>query len=271
MNYIRVDNGNKGDFASVLPENYVDGIGVDLAAYENDGTFCGAVSLSYGTMQYDLDWLYVVPEKRLSGIGTGLLREVKRMVASIGICPIRALFDASEDNGLYRFFLSASSPDLLIDVDYSHDRYIVTAEDFLSSELMKDKHRMDYVPAYFWELDEGLREKALEPAMDHLTITNLKAFEESCEKNLCYTVEKDGRILSLMLLQKDNAENLTLSYLYSVDGKALMSMLMPAAMELKKNHKGKEVRFDVVTEEAARLAGKIFPEAERKHMYEADF
>ncbi len=49
-----------------------------------------------------------------------------------------------------------------------------------------------------------------------------------------------------------------------------MAILILAAKEMKKNYRDREVRFDVVTDEAARIAEKIFPKTEARHIYEAD-
>ena len=67
MNYLRVTKENAGDFLSVLPERFCTGRDVSLAAYEDDGAVCGAVSVTYGGDQYDVNWLYVAPEKRHDG------------------------------------------------------------------------------------------------------------------------------------------------------------------------------------------------------------
>ena len=270
MNYIRVSGENRSEFASVLPEIFTDENRVSLVAYEDDGTVCGAVSLSYAGYQYNVDWLYVVPERRRSKVGTGLLKEVQYMVASIGICPIIARFDASKDNGLYEFFMDVSNPDMLVDVEYAFDRYNVSAEDFINSEVLKKKGEMDYVPVYLFDMDEEQREKAFDKAMEHLVLLDTEGFEESCVKELCFAVENNGEISALMIVQKEVEGELHLSYLYSEDGKSLMSMLVPAAREVRKNYKGYSISFDAVTDEAELLAKKFFPKAERGLIYEAE-
>ena len=270
MNYIRVSGENKSEFASILPEVFSDGKGVSLVAYDDDGTVCGAVSLSYAGYQYNVDWLYVTPERRREKIATGLLKEVRRMVDSVGICPISVRFDATEDNGLYDFFLSVSNPDMPIDVDYAYDRYIVSAEDFIGAEVMKKNAEMDYVPVYLFEMEGEQREKAFDKAMEHLIVSDPEAFEESCVKELCLAVEKDDEILALMIVQKEVEDDLHLSYLYSVDGKTLMSILLPAAKVVKKSYRGYSISFDAVTEAASLLAGKFFPNADKRLIYEAE-
>ena len=109
---------------------------------------------------------------------------------------------------------------------YAYDRYVVTTEDFTDAEILKKKGEMDYVPEYLFDMPEELKNKALDKAMDHLAISFPEDFEATCEKKLCFAVEKGGDILSLMIVQRDAAGDLNLSYLYSLDGKALMSHIL---------------------------------------------
>ena len=171
MNYIRIDATNLDGFTSVLPASYFDGAGICLGAYEEDGSVCGAIALSYDGVQYDIDWLYVVGEKRLAGVGTGLIREVKHIVAELGVAPIRAQFDIEEDTGLYAFFLSMDDPDFTVDVAYSHNRYFSNTEDFIESFGGGDFLKLPR-PRLFWSLKEELKDQALSLAMEHLEITD---------------------------------------------------------------------------------------------------
>ena len=271
MNYIRVNNDNKDEFKSVLPEYISDGGEISLAAYEDDGTVCGAVSVSYGGNQYDVDWLYVAPERRLKKIGTGLITEIKRLVSAVGVCPIVARIDTSVDSGLYEFFLSISNPDLLVDINYSHDRYLFKAEDFLDSPAMKEKADMPYVPTYFSDMKPRSQSYMMHEAVEFLTITDPMRFEERLEKKLCFAVEENGVILSFMLVQKDAAGDLELSFLYSDNSKALLSIMKAAHREVRKNYKDKFIYFDAVTEESAALAKRFLPETDVRQIYEAEF
>ncbi len=269
MNYIRIDATNLDGFTSVLPASYFDGAGICLGAYEEDGSVCGAISLSYDGTQYDIDWLYVAGEKRLAGVGTGLIREVKHIVAELGVAPIRAQFDIEEDTGLYAFFLSMDDPDFTVDVAYSHNRYFSNTEDFIESFGGGDFLKLPR-PRLFWSLKEELKDQALSLAMEHLEITDAERFESSCEKTLCLAVS-DGEIVnSFMLVQHTPSGDLSLSYLYAKDQKALVGMLKAAAIEAQENFHDKNIFFDAVTDEAEALANKILPGAIRHAVYEVE-
>ena len=55
MNYIVADQLNIKSFESVMPEYLVDDLGTSLVAYEDDGSVCGAVSISYDGEGYLID------------------------------------------------------------------------------------------------------------------------------------------------------------------------------------------------------------------------
>ena len=271
MNYIKIDKENKKDFLSVLPDNLADDLGISLGAYTEDGNVCGAISLSFDGTQYDLDWIYVVPEKRNMGLGKSLLKEVKRLVADIGICPIRARFDTSEENGLYLFFNSVSDADLIVDVDFSHYRYATTAKEFMESTKVDKKAKPHLRLSGFWKLSEEQREDAFREAEEHLIVTDFERFESLCEKPLCIAVSNEEELLAYMLVQNTPAGDLSLSYLSSKNYMAFMLLLMAAASEVKNAYGDRKIFFDVVSEQADSLAQKIFPNAEKIPVYEADF
>lgn len=269
MNYIRIDATNIDGFTSVLPARYFDGADICLGAYEEDGSVCGAISLSFDGIQYDIDWLYVVPQKRLAGVGTGLLREIRNITAELGNLPFRAQFDTEEDTGLYAFFLSVDDPDFTVDVEYSHDRYFLNTKDFIESFRGGDLLKLPR-PRLFWSLNEKLKEQALTKAVEHLEITDIEKFEDSCEKTLCLAVSEGEKIVSFMLVQNTPSGDLSLTYLYAENQKALFGMLKAAAIETQENFKNRTVFFDAVTAEAEALAYKVLPGAMKHAIYEAE-
>lgn len=270
MNYIKINQSNQMDFASVLPEIFSKEPYISLGAYEPDGSVCGAVALSFDGAQYDIDWLYVAQKKRLMGIGLGLVKEVKHMISEIGLCPIHAQFDTLEESGLYPFFLSISNSEFLVNVDYSHDRYVIASEDFIEAMSIEKEARDCPETCLFWDMEESLREKALSEAARHLVITDEGLFVESCEKPLCIAVNKDEEILAFMLVQNDPSGGLYLSCLYSREAKALMSILNAAADEVKRSYGARTIIFDAVTSRSESVAVKLFPKAIKHPIYEAD-
>ncbi len=268
--YIEINDENKGDFSTVLPELLMDHIGLSVGAVNSKDEVCGAISLSFDGVQYDIDWIYVTPEMRLKGVGRGLISEVKRMVDRIGICPIYARFDPMDNSGLYEFFLSLDSSHMVVDVTYSHDRYEVSAQDFLHSEHLKMKKDPQFMADRLWELEEDKIEGIMGLVLENYSIRDPEVFMETCEKNLCFAILDDNRILGVMVVQKLPDGDLLLSYIYSREIRATASLLMAAALGLKRNYKNKKIYFDVVSREAEIMAKKFFPEARPIHIYEAD-
>ena len=271
MNYVLANNDNIVDFASVLPEDFIDINNRSIVAYEDDGSVCGAISVSRGDIYYDIDWLYVVPERRLRGIGRGLIWEVKRMVESIGRCPVHALFDATLDNGLFEFFMSISERNLFVDVEYAYDRFIVPVEDFLGSPAIKKEHKLKYKPSPFFKLEPYMRNKLLTKTIDNLTITNEEDLPSTCEKKLCVAVVDKQNPLGLMLVQKELSDDLHLTYLFAEDGMALYTILKFAEMVLGQYFMGRNIYFDAINNKSYKLARNIFPDAVTHKIYEADF
>ena len=276
MNYIVADLTNIKAFRSVLPEYLADNIGTSLAAYEDDRSICGAVSFSYDGDGYLIDWIYVVPEKRLQGVGRGLVMEVKKLVSEVGICPVRIRFDASNNSGIYEFLLSLDGDDVYVDMSYSHNRYKVTAGGFTGSDainglnVIKDASAKVYTITSFWDMDDKEINHALTLAMDHIRIMDFDDFKKTCEKELCISAKKGDRLLAFSLVQRLPSGELNLSYLYSADQKALPLILNELAFYMMEYDKKQVIYFDAITEESELLARKIFPDATVESIYEAE-
>ena len=271
MNYTLADENNIRSFMSVLPEILIEDNSRSIIAYEDDGTVCGAVSVSRGDIYYDIDWIYVTPHKRLSGVGRGLITEVKKMVDAVGLFPVHALFDTSTGNGLYEFFLSISQEEMIVDVEYSHDRYMVSVSDFVEYPAFKKDYPVKYTPKYFFKLDEKERNLVMEKTVGNLTITSEQDFPVSCEKALCIAVFEYKTPVGFTMVQKDSETNLHLTYLYADNKMALYSLFKYAVAILKKKYMDRKIYFDPLTAESERLAENLFPNADVHKIYEAEF
>ncbi len=268
--YIEITEENREDFSAVLPDLLLDNMGISVGAVNSKDEVCGAISLSFDGARYDIDWIYVTPDMRKKGVGRGLMTEAKRIVDHVGICPIYAQFDPLDGSGLYEFFLSLNSGQMIVDITYSHDRYMVDALDFLHSEHLKMKKDPEYMAEPLWEMEEEKIDAVLGIVLENYSIRNPKAFRESCEKKLCFAVQNGDRIQGIMIMQKLPGGDLLLSYIYSRDPRAAASLLMAASLEIKRNYKQKRIYFDVVSREAELMAKKFFPDARPMHIYEAD-
>ena len=97
-NYIVVSKENMGDFVRVLPPWYYPSKNrITLAAYKDDGTILGAVSLALAGDEYNLDWLYVLPDERGKKVATGLMDEIFKFIgATVEVYPLKASFEVDE-------------------------------------------------------------------------------------------------------------------------------------------------------------------------------
>ena len=275
MNYTIVDFVNFKKFISVIPDSLAsDDMGISLVAYEDDGSICGGVSLSFDSEEYNIDWLYVIPEKRRQGVGRGLVFEVIKLVRFSGIAPVRIQYDATQKNGIHDFIQALEIDGFPPSVTFSHDRYTVSVGNFLDSDfirtLKKRKRPMGYDIDFLLNMDKNVKKEAYSLAMDHFNILDEKQFENSCEKLLCLAVRGSGKLLSLSLAQRLPSKALKLSYLYADDPKALLCMLLEFASTIVNFDREETIYFDTVTDESSHLAKKLFPDAIPEKIYEAE-
>ncbi len=269
MIFVKIDSENAEAFAPVLPEDYdAAGPAVTIGAADDTGAVLGAISLIHEIDQAEITWLYVAESARKQGVGRALMRELRNMVTEIGFCPVVAQYDGAEDSGLYEFFLSLDDTEFFAETDYSHDRVEIKAGDFYNDEMIKGEAKLSYAAFNFWDADDDLRKAMLDLSADHLQILDEESFRNSCVQSLCKAVESEGKPLAFMLVEKAPNGDLLLSYLHSKDPVALMTILKAAASGVKKNYKQKTISFDLMTPEAEAIAKKLFPEAERRPIYE---
>ena len=273
MDFVKIDAGNKADFSSVLPEGYIKGREVSIGAVEED-VVCGAVSFSFDGEEYMIDWIYVEPQKRLMGVGKGLIEEVRKFVSAVGLCPIRMLIEGDEESGLYEFVLSLEDEDHPIVVEYSHDRYTITTDDFAQSPAMDRLNegpvQTSYKASSFWSLDKKERAKALSMILDGFSVFDEEAFKKSSEKDCCLVEKRNDEIESFILVQRLGDDTLQLSYLYSIKPKALAAVLQDLYATLLEYGENQTVFFEPITDESRKLAKTFFADAKKMPLYEVE-
>ena len=270
MNFTRIDQELAEDFASVLPEQPSLGTGVSIGAYDDDGGVCGAVTVSFDGERYDIDWLYVDPAARLQGVGRALIEEVRKLIGEIGFCPLYARFDTGDDNGLYEFFTSIDNDILPVDITFSHVRMELNAADIYENEYLKKYTPLSFTPIRFWNASEELKNTMLALAEEHLTVLNEEKLKARCAENLCLAIIQEGNPLSFMLVEKTVTDDLVITYLFSKDPKALLTLIKIACTWLKQNYKDKTIYFDTISPEGMFLAEKLFPNEKKLPVYEAE-
>ena len=189
QNYIRITKSNYEDFKEILPPAItVSPERVILGCYDDDGSVLGTMSFTMTEYEYEIDWLYVVPENRRQGTASGLMKLFFDFWKKTGeIYPVRALFEVTEtDASLYWFFLSVEE----MDVSFSHNRYRIDHEEIAG---MKDlSHDRDNVfdEQYFFELDKKEQDAVLdEIAKDGIyVIENREDWENECILDLCRVI-----------------------------------------------------------------------------------
>ena len=273
MVFVEIDETNIKQFSSVLPLELIDGLGISIGAAEDEEVW-GAISLSYNGEEYNVDWLYVSPSVRFQGIGRELIREVRSLVANAGLCPIRMQVNASDDSGLYGFLLSIEDEDPPIDVIYSHDRYIITTEDFSRSAIIEKVANEHMVTAYeterFWSLDTSAREDMFNLIVENFSVFDEAKFSASCEKDLCLATRTKGRPEAFILVEREDETTLKLSYLYAANPKALASLFQDVSAMLMEYPNPQTVYFEPITPESKRLADRIFRDVKKERIFEAE-
>ena len=273
MVFVNIDEENIDEFASVLPRTMMDGLGVSLGAVIDDEV-CGAISLSFDGEEYTIDWFYVTPSRRLRGVGRGLIQEVRNMVGEVGIAPIRMNVDASDESGLYQFFLSIEDEDTPIDMVYSHDRYVVSSKEFLNSSAMEKLQSnirdQKFSAELFWDQDKEDIEGLLSDISKNFSVFDEESFAESCEKDLCVVEKRKGTIEAFVLVQRVDDDSLTLTYIYSINPKALMCAFCDLTVMLEEYGTPQRISFETINKNSMLLAQKLFPNGHMECIYEVE-
>ena len=269
--YVWIDEENREGFLGVLPENLrLTSSRIAFGVTEEDGTALGALSCVFLNYQYNLDWIYVEPEKRRQWIGTRLLDQLIQTLEKSGeVFPLSAEFAFSpEDSLLHSFFLSQNR----MLVSFSHERYVIHTEDIRSSGMLsggKLPKGVDVSP--FFSLPEPEQRRILENlAKDQAySVSDYGAWKEACVLPLCLICHIKEKAVGGLFTRETEKGALTLSYLWSEVPSALSLLLVKAAGILESEFPESSLTFDAYSEEAEKMAGRYFKGAKKIHIYEA--
>ncbi len=269
LTYVLLEKDNRESFESVYPSVIPDEPDrVSIGAASKKGEVLGAVSFVYVNCQINIDWLYVNPLVRNQGVGRGLVMEIIRMIRKTGErYPLVARFPVTEeDTSLHRFFLTMEE----FEVSYSHDRYYVTAEDLRKQKRFRKMLEEDQSPVRFFEepIETQKLILALLESEQVYSVGDYEKWKENCVPELCFSLVMDDTLAGLIFVQK-KGKDLELDWLYSKYPPALYSILKTTLEETKRLYPEADVTFEVMNDEARRLAEKSFPEAKRAYIYEA--
>ncbi len=271
-NYIVVSKENMGDFVRVLPPWYYPSENrITLAAYKDDGTILGAVSLALAGDEYNLDWLYVLPGERGKKVATGLMDEIFKFIgATVEVYPLKASFEVDEkEESLFGFFLSEER----MDTGYSHERFYVTPEELRSSQKLNREVEVEFDELYFFRQTKKEQKKLFDEISDgnRYVIEDRTMWEESCIPELCRVLLVDGKVTAAIFIVKRTDGNLELSWLYSKNPICMKKLISVTARDIEKKYPKSKLIFDTVGEGTESMAQKLFPKSKTVHIYEADW
>ena len=271
MNYVWVDQDSSSNFISVLPEAFADNKdNICICACDDDGNICGALCFSLVVYQIDILWLYTDKKYRRQGIATALMDKIFEIATLSGeIYPISARFEPLADKSLYYFFISYSK----METDFSHERFYVTPKEIRGAKLPELAEKEEYDKKGFFSLPESLQNNVLLTLMEKhgFVVADYMDFKEHAVEDLCRCIMRGDELLDLIFIQKRSDGNLELSFLYSENTKGLMELLTTTAWDIEELFPKAKLVFDAINEEAASMAGKLFPWTAPVPVYEAQW
>jgi len=270
MKYVWIDEESREAFQSVLPKEITKGTDhVCIGACDDDDCICGALCYRYAHYQYDVLWIFVAEERRRQGVGTYLMDLLFRVAMMSGeVYPVSARFEATESPTLHAFFLSYQRMDL----SCSHYRYYIEPREIRGARVPRGNAEGGLLQEEFLKLPEVSRRKILQFLQDEENYVpeEYEIWEETLVPELSRCVMKEDSLLALLFVQNRPDGNLELSYLYSKYPPGLAELLGTAASDMEEYYPQAKLVFDAVSDESARLATRIFPNAKTVPVYEAE-
>ena len=270
MNYVSIEKENMNAFAGVLYPGFVPGDRrITIGAYGEDGTVQGAVSMILMEDQYTCDWLYVHPECRGRGVGTGLFDQILEFIGATGIVyPLSAVFEVrDEDRELYGFFLSRDD----VMVDYSHRRFYIRPEEIEASKMLKKGVHTSYKKKLYAELDAESRREIKQKVREQqcLVIGDSLQWDEDSVPDMNLVLYDGDDVVSFLFFRRREDKCLELSYLYSRSPMGVLQIIVEAAKIVAEKYPGYGIVYDTVRDEAEAVSRKVFPENDGICIYEA--
>ncbi len=269
MKFVYVNEESMDDFKRIIPwELLVDVNNICIAAADDTDHILGVICYGYDDYQVDILWLYVEPQCRRQKVATALLDKMRELMAvSGGIYPVTARFEGSDEE-LYSFFLSYEG----MDVNYSHDRYVLKPKDIYKGRypLLSGKESLKEVR--FFDLPQRVQQSILRMLYEEegFVTGDYEEWKRPLVPDLCRCILRDDKPLSLIFFHRLSPKDLELSYLYCTNPIALGDIIAGAAADIEEFYPDCNLIFDAVNEQAATIAKKIFPNMESVPVYEAE-
>ena len=272
VNQLLLTEDNIENFRAVLPP----AIGISperitIGCYDEDGTVLGAMSFTMTSYEYEIDWLYVVPEYRRKGTATKLMERFFAFIKKTGeVYPASAAFEVTDDDmSLYNFFLTVDE----MDVSFSHERFYVDFSEIAASKELEERVDGKFEEKMFFKLDKKEQDKILGEIKDDgiFVIDNREKWEDRCALNLCRVIYSGDKLEGAIFIMWRNDGNLELSYLYSHSPLCTKRLLHVTSKYMLKMEAGDKLVFDAVAPRSDLLARRLFPKNNAVNIYKAEW
>lgn len=260
------------EFSSVCPLVFKDqDTRISIGAYQPDGGILGAMSFVLVDNQYDVEWLYVIPEARRKRVASGLIMELQKFMSYTGErYPVNARFPVTEEDvSLHRFFLSLPG----VEVSYSHERFFVTSEDVKRSKPIHRGTPGNAKLEKFFDAREDYQKRMLNSLMRTYgyAIVDYEDFKEDCVPELCLYLNLQNNPVCGIFVQRSAEHEMELSWLYGKYPPGLFQILEKAAQEAERLFPKDGLTFEAINEKSEQLAERLFPGARSIQIYEAEW
>ena len=272
FNYILIKEDNFDDFKGILapgltlsPERII------LGCYDDEGLVLGGMSFILSAVEYEMDWLYVIPERRRAGVAKGLMDQLFDFIRRTGeVYPLRAQFEVTdEDRSLYDFFLTIDGMDTV----FSHHRYYVDHHDISKSEELKKDPLVQFDERFFLKLSRQDQEMILEKTEGDgiYVVEDPENWKKCCVPELCRVMYLEGEVKGAVFVLWRKDGNLEFSYLFSSNPVCTKKLVSVTARDIKRYYSGCSLVFDAVVPQTEKMAGKSFPGADTVNIYQTEW
>lgn len=272
MYFIPVDKDNAADFATCIPERFLNKEGIlCLGAVDDDSRAAGGIACMADGRDFVLLWIYVIQEARRKGIASGLLRFLlQQMMFTPEMRRVTVSFEKDEISNelteiLNKFDFSISEEEIgVYDVSYRMVSMPAQAEKVLDAPGIMD---IGNVPKYFLnQIDRLIEERSIAVAVD------IPIDWKSYDQELSMVKITDNEVAGFMLVSNENDE-IEISYALVFPGRSItfLELLLQFVERFKEKYGDeKTVRIVAITDTVDGIIRKLVPGVTRMKTVNAE-
>ncbi len=256
-------------FGPLLPEEYNRKKGKDtflLGAVDEEGEACGVLWYSFTGYAYEIMFLGVHPDHRRKGVGTLLLQSFLESLYKMNmVYPVWVTYLKEETDGFEEFMKSRHNffyfePD---------QNYKIRKFDRNYSKIYKKILGTSSNAKLFFRQSprsiKGFLTDQEKQGLYFLNSDDLKTSE--FDENLCFCMEEEGHIYSVLMVKIVDNDTRELSYVYVEEGhpkqgSAMQNMISALGKAFEENYPNTSLMVQTVNEKSNKLIKDFFPENE---------